>query len=77
MSDELNRLEIFLSSVTVGEPFSVLACIIQIEHGGHGIDTEAVNMIFIQPKQGIGNKIIADFLAPVIINEGSPLRMGT
>ena len=34
-------------------------------------------MIFVKPEQGIGDKIIAHLVAPVIVDEGSPLRMRT
>ncbi len=48
---EVDGFEILVAAVDVGDPFAGLARIIQIEHGGDGIDAEAVDVIFLQPEE--------------------------
>src|SRR5690348_15000917 len=66
--DESDGLEIFAAAELVGEPLAFLAGIIEVEHGSDGVYAEAVNVIFVEPEEGVGEEEIADFVASVIEN---------
>ena len=72
---ELDRLEILLAAIGIGEPLPLLAGIIEIEHRGHRIDPQAVDMVLFQPEQGVGDQEADDLLAAVIEDEGAPFRV--
>src|SRR5258708_39391875 len=57
-------------------PFAGLAGIIQIEHGSDGVHAEAVDMVFIEPEKRVGNQIVLDFVAAVIVDQRAPVWMG-
>ncbi|MPM48859.1 hypothetical protein SDC9_95586 [bioreactor metagenome] len=50
--EEVRRLQILPSAVTVGDPCAVFSSVIQIEHGGHRVHPQAVYMVFLQPEEG-------------------------
>ena len=53
---EVHRLQIFVAAVDVGHPLAVPASVIQIEHGGHGVHTQTVGMVHLQPEHGRGEQ---------------------
>jgi hypothetical protein len=52
------------------------AGIIQVKHGGDGIDAQAVNMKTVAPEKGVGGQEIADFVAAVIEDQSAPILVG-
>ncbi len=53
--EEFDGFEIFAAAVPVGNPLAFLAGVIKIKHGGDGIHAEAVDVVFVQPEEGVGN----------------------
>ena len=52
---ELHGVEIFAAAVLVGQPFAVFAGVIEVEHGCHGVNTQAINVELVEPVEGIGH----------------------
>ena len=53
----------------------MLARIIEIQHGGHGVYAQTVDVIFVQPEEGIGNQVILHFVPAVVVDQRAPVRM--
>src|SRR6266702_7197335 len=66
--DEVDGLEIFAASKLIGDPFAGLAGVIEIKHGSDGIHAKAVDVVFIEPEKRVGNEIVLDFVAAVIVD---------
>ena len=46
-----NGVEIFVAPILIGNPFSLFSGVVEIQHGGDGIDAQAVDMIAIEPEE--------------------------
>ena len=74
-AQKIDRLQILAAAEFVGNPLTFLARIIEVEHGGHRIDAQAIGVIFRQPVQGIAEQKAAHFLATQIENRTVPVGM--
>src|ERR1700675_1857969 len=72
---EIDCVHIFPAAKFIGNPFAGLPGIIQVNHGGDGVNAESIDVIFIKPKQSVGYQIIADFIAAVVIDERAPIEL--
>src|ERR1700731_3806853 len=72
---EVNGFQIFAAAKFIGNPFTGLSGVIQINHGSHSVHAQSVDVIFVQPEQGVGDQIIADFIAAVVIDESAPIEL--
>ena len=75
MLEELDGLEVFIAAVLVGDPLAVPAAVIQIQHGSDSIHAQAVDVIFIQPVEGIGPEEIGHLVHLIIEDLGTPVRV--
>ena len=48
-------VEIFAAAELIGDPFARSAGIVKIEHGGDGVHAEAVDVVFVEPEECIGD----------------------
>ena len=74
-AEEVDGFEIFASAEFVGNPFALLARVIEIEHGGDGIHAQAVDVIFVEPEHGARHQEAADFGATIIKDVSLPVGM--
>ncbi len=65
--------QVFVATVIIGDPLPGLAAVIVVEHGGDGIDAQAVQVVFLDPEQGIGHQEIGDFGATEVVDQGIPI----
>src|ERR1035441_5474779 len=73
LADEINGLKVLAPAILVGNPLPRLARIIEVEHRGHRIDPQAVDMKAVAPEQRIGEQEI-DHLVPAIVeDQGAPI----
>ena len=72
---EADRIAVFIAAVGVGQPLAGLARIIEIEHGGHRIHAQAVDMEAVEPIERVGAEEIGDFPAAEIVNGRVPVRV--
>src|SRR6266705_567909 len=73
--EEIDGVEVFAASELIGDPLAGLARVVEIKHGGDGVHAETVDVVFVEPKEGVRNQIVLDFVAAVIVNEGAPVGM--
>ena len=74
---KIDRFQILTATEFIGYPLPFLARIIEVEHGGHGVDAHAVHMKLLEPIQSVGEQEIAHLVAAIIIDEGAPVRVLT
>src|SRR5581483_10262026 len=55
-AQEVDSFEVLVAPVLVRYPLAGLAGIVEIEHGGDGVDTQAVDVKFLEPEERIGNE---------------------
>src|SRR5678815_3956977 len=72
---EIDRFQIFASAIAVGNPLSLFARIVQVEHGRHSIHSQPVNMVFVEPEQSARHQEAAYFIPTVVKDVGLPVRM--
>ena len=53
--DEINGVEIFAAAELIGDPFAGFAGVVEIEHGSDGVHAEAVDVIFVEPEESVGD----------------------
>ena len=70
---ELDSLQIDVSPILVGPPLAAPAAIVQVEHGGHRIHPDAVDMELIQPVHHIGDQEGAHLIPAVVEDAGTPI----
>ena len=73
LAHKLNGGDVFLAAVLVGNPLALLPGIIQVDHAGHGVDTQPVHMKFLEPVQGVGQQEVFHLMAVVIKDVGAPI----
>ena len=65
---ELDRLEILPTSEAVRDPLPSLARVVEVKHGGHGIHAKTVDMVLVEPEEGIGDQEVPDLVTSVVEN---------
>ena len=74
-AQKVDGFEVLAAAEFVGDPFALLARIIEIEHGGDGVYAQAVDVIFVEPEHGARHQEAAHFVAAVIEDVGLPVGM--
>ena len=70
--EELNGLQVLLAAVFVGDPLAVVPVVVQIQHGGHRVHPDAVDVVLLEPEGG-GGEQEALHLGPAVVKDpGSP-----
>src|SRR5579864_6873824 len=75
LSDERNCFQVFSTTILVGNPLPFLPGIIKIDHRGHGIDSQSVRVILVQPELCTAQKERADFVLSEVENIALPVWM--
>ena len=70
---EGDGLEVLAAAVAVGDPLAVLARVVEVEHRGHGVDPQAVDVHLLQPVAGAGDEEVAHLVAPEVEHERAPV----
>ena len=73
--EECDGLQVLVASMHVGDPLSVLAAVVQVEHGRHGIHAQSVDVVLVKPEQGVGRQKIGDLGAAVVVDQGAPFHV--
>ena len=69
--------EVLPATELVRHPLSRLAGVVEVEHRGHGVDADAVDVHLLQPIQRAGDEEAPDLVAVVVEDECAPVRMLT
>ncbi len=70
---ERHRLEVLVAAVDVRRPLAVLPGVVEVEHRGHRVDPQAVDVELAQPVEGVGDEEVAHLGAAVVEHEGAPV----
>jgi hypothetical protein len=71
--EEIDRLEVLPTAEAVRFPLAVLAAVVEVEHRGHGIDPQAVDVIPVEPEDRVGDEIIGHLVAAVVEDQRAPV----
>ena len=74
---ELDGLQVLVAAVHVGYPLSVVPAVIQIQHGSHRVEADAVCMVDLRPVHGVGDQEVLYLRLSVVEDQGSPVGMLT
>src|SRR6266849_3210280 len=72
---ESNSVEVLAAAEFVGDPLTGFARIIEIDHGGDGVHAEAVDVVLVEPEEGVGDEIVLNLIAAVVVDQRSPVGM--
>ena len=75
MAEKFDGFQVLVAAVLVGNPLAVFAAIVQIEHGGNRIDTQAVYMELLDPVERVGDQEVGNLVLFIVENFGAPVRM--
>ena len=73
LAQQLDRLEVLAAAVDVGHPFAGLAGIVEVEHGGDGIDAQPVHVVPLQPVERVGGQEVRDLPPAEIVDQRVPV----
>src|SRR6266487_1794140 len=51
--EEIDGVEVFAASKLIRDPLAGLARVVEIKHGGHGVHAETVDVVLVEPKEGV------------------------
>ena len=74
-SEKFDGLQIFPPAELVGNPFARLARVIEVNHRGHGVHPQAVNVKAVEPEQRVGGEEIGNLVPAKIENQRAPILM--
>ena len=72
---EVDGLQVLVAAELVGNPLAGLARVIQVQHGGHRVHAQAVDVVLLQPEQRVGDQEGAHLVAAVVEDQRAPLAM--
>ena len=70
-----HRFPVLVATFGIGQPFSGLARIIEVEHRGDRIDAQPVNMELLHPVERVGGQYIGNLAAAKIVDRRIPVRV--
>src|SRR5689334_5092921 len=74
-SQEADRVDVLAPAVFVRDPASFRPAVIEVKHGGDGVDAQAIDTVAVEPEQRVGGQEIADFDAAIVVDQGAPVEM--
>ncbi len=73
--DEIDSVKILATAELIGNPLAGLAGVVEVEHGGDGVHAESVDVVLVEPEEGVGDEVVLNFVAAVIVDERAPIGM--
>ena len=73
--EKFYRIEISVSAEAIRDPLSVSSAVIQIEHGGDRVHTEAVDMVLFIPVERISDQKVLHLVLGIVENFCPPVRV--
>ena len=70
---EIHGLQVLAPAILVGNPLAFRAGVVEVQHAGHGIHAQAVDVIHIGQEHGVGEQEGPDFVAAVVENQRAPV----
>src|SRR6185437_7931408 len=73
--EKRNRFQIFAAAELIWQPFALTARVVEIQHRSDSVDAQAVDVILVEPEEGVREQEILNFIAAVIKNQRTPVGM--
>ena len=73
--EQLDGLEVLATAVLVGDPGPGVPGVVEVEHRGHAVDAQAVDVELLEPVEGVGDEEVAHLGPAVVEDVGAPLRV--
>ncbi len=74
-TQELDRLEVLAPAVLVRQPLPRLARVVQVQHRRDRVHAEAVDVVLLEPEEGVAQQEAADLVAPVVEDQRAPVQL--
>src|SRR6202011_2098368 len=71
-AEEVDRLQVLTTAELVGDPLATLSGVVEVEHRGHSVDAQAVDVIPVQPEESAGDQEALHFMAAVVEHIRAP-----
>ena len=75
LADELDRLDVLPPAVAIRNPLPFAPRVIEVEHRRDGIDAQTVDVVLVQPVEGVRQQVVADLVAAVVEDQRAPVAM--
>ena len=72
---EADRLEVLAPAVDVGHPLALFARVVEVEHRGHRVDAQPVDVELLEPVQRVGDEEVAHLAAPEVEDQRAPVQV--
>ena len=73
LTQEPDGLEVLAAAVLVGDPFTVVARIVEVQHRGDGVDAQTVGVVAVEPAAGARQQEGPHLVAPVVEDRAVPV----
>src|SRR3569832_1735478 len=73
VAQKADGVEVFLAAEFILFPLAVFAAEIEVEHGGHGVDAQAVDVILVEPEQRTAAEKEAYLVAAIVEDVAVPV----
>ena len=70
-----DRLEVLVPPVDVRDPLARLPGVVEVEHRRHGVHPQAVDVVLVQPEEGVRQEEVRHLPASVVEDERSPVPL--
>ena len=77
MLEKFDRFQVLIAAVNIRHPLTVVLAIVEVQHRSDCVHADAVCMVYIFPEQCIGDQEVRYFRTAIVVNQGTPVRMGT
>ena len=77
LTEKIDSFKVFASAVLIRHPFPVFAGVIEVEHRGDRIHTEAIDVIAFAPGKCTSDKETSDFVTSVVKDQSAPVLVET
>src|SRR5262244_4132137 len=71
--EEGDGFQVLASPVDVRDPLSGLARVVAVDHGGDGVDAEAIHVVALQPEERVADEEVGDLAAAVVEDPRAPV----
>ncbi len=72
VTEKFHAFEVLAPPVLVGQPFPRFAAVVPVNHRGHRIYPNAIDVILLKPEQGAADQKVFDFVAAQVKGVGAP-----
>ena len=73
--EERDRVEVLAPAELVRQPLALLARVVEVEHRGHGVDAQAVDVVLASQKSALDEQEVAHLVAAVVEDQRAPVRV--